>query len=148
MKRSKPFNFINSGFLLSNALFLTMALAILAQTEASQTNILRLQSQPQSTTLQASKANTEAQSMITKDEFLYPRSRYHGQVNPEDLMFNANLQEFAQRISFISNLQTNGKLSAAESYQQVKDLWQQLECTSAALEITAKLPHVSPRWED
>jgi len=52
--------------------------------------------------------------------FIYPRSRYYGQIKPENLVFNANLQEFAQRISYICNLETGGKLSAEESYQQIK----------------------------
>jgi len=35
------------------------------------------------------------------DHFIYPRSRYYGQVKPENLVFNANLQEFAQRVSYM-----------------------------------------------
>ena len=58
--------------------------------------------------------------------FLLPRSRYRGQVKPQNLVFNANLQEFSQRISYISNLETNGKLSPAEAYQQMSELWQEL----------------------
>ncbi|HIK05516.1 MAG TPA: hypothetical protein IGS40_12525 [Trichormus sp. M33_DOE_039] len=45
-------------------------------------------------------------------EFLYPRSRYYGQFKPEYLVFNANLQEFAQKVGYISSLQTNGNLSS------------------------------------
>ena len=36
------------------------------------------------------------------------------------------LQEFAQRVSFIANLETGGKLSPEESYQQIQALWKQL----------------------
>ena len=32
-----------------------------------------------------------------------------GQVKPENLLFNANLQEFAQRVMVIANLETAGK---------------------------------------
>ena len=39
--------------------------------------------------------------IMNKDDFLYPRGRYYGHVKPENLVFNANLQEFAQRISYI-----------------------------------------------
>ena len=53
---------------------------------------------------------------IDKNSFLYPRRRYHGQVKPENLVFNANLQEFAQRVSYICNLETSGKLSPEEAY--------------------------------
>lgn len=65
--------------------------------------------------------------MTEKQAFLFPRSRYYGQVLPENLVFNANLQEFAQRVSFIANLETGGKLSPEESYQQIKELWKQLK---------------------
>ena len=40
-----------------------------------------------------------------KDAFLFPRSPYHGKMKPENLVFNANLQEFAQRVSYICNLE-------------------------------------------
>lgn len=40
---------------------------------------------------------------MEKEDFLYPRSRYYGQVQPENLVFNANLQEFAQKVSLICN---------------------------------------------
>ncbi len=73
--------------------------------------------------------------MTERDEFLYPRSRYYGQFKPENLMFNANLQEFAQRISVICNLQTNGKLSPEEAYLQIKTLWKQLKRSKKQLGI-------------
>jgi len=75
------------------------------------------------------------------DNFLYPRSRYYGQVNPENLVFNANLQEFAQKVSYICNLQTSGKLSPEESYQKIKTLWKQLKLSRKQLGIcTSVLP--------
>ncbi|MBD2301852.1 hypothetical protein H6G80_24395 [Nostoc sp. FACHB-87] len=69
-------------------------------------------------------------------DFLYPRSCYYGQFKPEYLVFNASLQEFAQRVSYISNLQTNGKLSPEEAYQQIRTLWKQLKHAKKQLEIT------------
>jgi len=66
-------------------------------------------------------------------DFLYPRSRYYGKVTPESLTFNANLQEFAQRVSFICALETGGKLSPEESYNQIEVLWEQLERTTKQL---------------
>jgi len=68
-----------------------------------------------------------------KSGFLYPRSRYYGQVKPENLVFNANLQEFAQQVSYISNLETGGKLSPEESYNKIKTLWKQLKRSKKAL---------------
>lgn len=73
--------------------------------------------------------------MANKSDFLYPRSRYRGQVKPENLIFDANLQEFAQRVGYISNLETGGKLSPEESYQQIKVLWKQLKRSKKALGI-------------
>jgi hypothetical protein len=73
--------------------------------------------------------------MVDRSDFLYPRSRYYGKVKPENLVFNANLQEFAQRVSYICNLETAGKLSPEESYNQIKDLWKQLKRTKKQLGI-------------
>ncbi len=73
--------------------------------------------------------------MPDQSDFLYPRSRYYGEVKPENLVFNANLQEFAQRVSYICNLETAGKLSPEDAYEQIKDLWQQLKQTRKQLGI-------------
>ncbi|MBE9225543.1 hypothetical protein IQ264_08930 [Phormidium sp. LEGE 05292] len=73
--------------------------------------------------------------MTDPKEFLYPRGRYYGKFTPEYLTFDANLQEFAQRISYICALQTNGKLSAEEAYQQIKNLWKQLKSSKKQLGI-------------
>ncbi len=67
--------------------------------------------------------------------FLLPRSRYRGPVKPENLVFNANLQEFSQRVTFISSLETNGKISPEDSYQQIKTLWEQLSRSYTQLAI-------------
>lgn len=73
--------------------------------------------------------------MVDKSNFLYPRSRYYGEVKPENLVFNANLQEFAQRVSYICNLETAGKVSSDEAYTQIKDLWHQLKHSKEQLGI-------------
>ncbi len=62
-----------------------------------------------------------------KEEFLYPRSKYYGEFTPENLVFNANLQEFAQRISYVCNLENNGKISPKDAYERIKHLWKQLK---------------------
>ena len=67
--------------------------------------------------------------------FLYPRARYQGSFSPEHLVFNANLQEFAQRVGYISNLQTAGKISPEESYRQIKSLWKQVKKSKKLLEV-------------
>lgn len=75
---------------------------------------------------------------INKDNFTYPRSRYYGQVKPENLVFNANLQEFSQKVGYISCLETNGKLSPEEAYKQIKTVWKLLKKSKKELGITSK----------
>ncbi|MBN3949544.1 MAG: hypothetical protein HWQ38_25015 [Nostoc sp. NMS7] len=70
-----------------------------------------------------------------KNNFIYPRSRYYGKFQPENLVFNANLQEFAQKISYITCLETGGKLSSEEAYQQIRVLWKQLKHSKKELAI-------------
>lgn len=74
-------------------------------------------------------------SQGSKNNFLYPHSRYRGKFTPEHLAFNANLQEFAQRVSYISALETGGKLPPEQAYAQVESLWQQLQHSKKALGI-------------
>ncbi len=73
--------------------------------------------------------------MADKSEFLYPRSRYYGEFKPENLVFDANLQEFAQRVSYTCNLETAGKLSPEAAYEQIKALWKQLKHSRKQLGI-------------
>ncbi|PLZ95682.1 hypothetical protein CEN45_14015 [Fischerella thermalis CCMEE 5198] len=73
--------------------------------------------------------------MPNKDDFLYPRGRYYGQVKPENLVFNANLQEFAQKVSYICNLETAGKISPDEAYENIKELWKNLKQAKKQLRI-------------
>ncbi len=72
---------------------------------------------------------------MDKEDFLYPRSRYYGQVKPENLVFNANLQEFAQRVSVICNLETSGKVPPVDAYEQIKALWKELKQSKKQLNI-------------
>lgn len=73
--------------------------------------------------------------MADKDEFLHPRNRYRGDFTPEYLVFNANLQEFAQEIGYIVSLQTNGKISTEEACRQIKEIWQKLELSREQMGI-------------
>jgi hypothetical protein len=75
--------------------------------------------------------------LTSKNNFLYPQSRYYGMFTPEKLAFNANLQEFSHKISYISALQTGGKLSPEQAYEQVKNLWKQLKQSKKELKIGA-----------
>lgn len=72
---------------------------------------------------------------MSLDDFLYPHYPYRGEVKPENLVFNANLQEFAQKVTYISNLETNGKISPDVAYQRVKKLWKELKHSKKELGI-------------
>lgn len=72
---------------------------------------------------------------MDKRNFLYPHARYYGDVKPENVVFNANLQEFAQRVTFLSCLETSGKISPADAYKQIDQLWEQLKQSMHNLNI-------------
>ena len=74
-------------------------------------------------------------NQVDKNNFLYDRYQYQGKFKPENLVFNANLQEFSQRIGYICTLETRGKLSPQESYEQIEALWEQLTKSFTALGI-------------
>jgi len=70
-----------------------------------------------------------------RDSFLYPHRTYRGEVKPENLVFNANLQEFAQKASYVCNLETAGKISTQEAYHEIKRLWKELKRSKKELGI-------------
>ena len=70
---------------------------------------------------------------LDKDRFLYAMGRYRGEFTPEQLAFNANLQEFAQRVSLICSLETGGKISSRQAYDEIKQLWKSLRESKKAL---------------
>jgi hypothetical protein len=71
----------------------------------------------------------------TRLNFICPKQRYYGDWTPQHVVFNANLQEFAQQVSYISALQTNGKLSPQQAFEDIKYLWERLEKSQAQLGI-------------
>ncbi len=72
---------------------------------------------------------------LSKDGFLYPKCRYYGEFTPEHLAFNANLQEFSQRVGYICALETGGKLSSMQAYYGIKRAWRQLKHSKKELGI-------------
>ena len=70
-----------------------------------------------------------------KYNFLYPRHPYHGKVQPENLVFNANLQEFTQKRNYICSLETSGKIPPEEAYRKIKSLWKELKKSKKELQI-------------
>ncbi|MGF1459150.1 MAG: hypothetical protein ACFBSG_09000 [Leptolyngbyaceae cyanobacterium] len=79
----------------------------------------------------------------SKDEFLLPRSSYRGKPSLPNLTFNSNLQEFAQRVSYICNLETGGKVDPDEAYRQIRLLWKQLKSSKKNL-LDTTLPDIGP----
>jgi hypothetical protein len=68
-------------------------------------------------------------------DFIYHRQRYSGKVYPQNMVFNANLQEFAQRVNYISILETAGKMAPEDSYSRIEALWQELKISKKKLGI-------------
>ncbi|AFZ47176.1 magnesium transporter [Cyanobacterium stanieri PCC 7202] len=54
-------------------------------------------------------------------------SRYYGQLNPEDLFFNVNLQDFSHRVDLISSLQTGGKITPTEAIARINHIWEHIK---------------------
>ena len=79
----------------------------------------------------------------SKEDFIAPRSAYWGKVTLPNLTFNANLQEFANRVTLICNLETGGKIAPEEAYKEIKSLWKQLKISKKNLLDTSP-PPVSP----
>jgi len=73
---------------------------------------------------------------LDKNAFLYPKSNYYGKFSPEVLAFNANLQELAHKVSFISSLHTGGKLSTDQACQQLNNLWAEFNSSKETLKIS------------
>ena len=62
-----------------------------------------------------------------KEKFLYPTGKYYGEFTPQNLVFNANLQQFAQQVSYLCALETNGKISSQDAYDEIKKFWKKLK---------------------
>jgi hypothetical protein len=75
-----------------------------------------------------------------KEKFFNPQSHFRGEFTPENLAFNANLQEFANRISIICNLETGGRISSEDAYKQIKQLWKHLKQSKEELLDAPKPP--------
>ncbi len=73
--------------------------------------------------------------MINRSDFIYHRNNYSGTVQPENLLFNANMQEFSQKVGYITSLETAGKISPEESYRRIKALWKELKNSKKQLGI-------------
>ena len=78
------------------------------------------------------------------DAMLYPKVPYHGEITLPNIIFDANLQEFAQRTTLICALESGGKISQAEAYKQIKELWSKLHESKKNLFDNPPQPKVEP----
>jgi hypothetical protein len=47
--------------------------------------------------------------------------------SPERLAFHQNLEQFADRVGLIVALQSNGKISQDQAFDEIRQIWSQLE---------------------
>jgi hypothetical protein len=73
--------------------------------------------------------------MSKMSDFMNPYRRFYGDFTPENLMFDANLQEFAHRVGIISALEKGGKMTPKESFDRIESLWQELKYSKHQLGI-------------
>ncbi len=73
--------------------------------------------------------------VMNQSNLLCAFARYHGEFTPANLAFNANLQEFSQKVSLIVALETGGKLSALDAYEQIEALREMLSKSKKQLGI-------------
>lgn len=71
----------------------------------------------------------------TKDDLLSPRARYQGEFTPQNLAFDSNLQEFAQRVAYVCGLETAGKINGDEAHRRIRALYEELARTHEGLGI-------------
>jgi hypothetical protein len=82
-------------------------------------------------------------SEVEKKQFVYPYRTYHGKETLPHLVFDANLQEFSQRVAIISALENGGKLTPEQAYKKLEALWKQLKASKQNI-LTQVNPENSP----
>lgn len=70
-----------------------------------------------------------------KNQLLFPRARFQGDFTPENLAFDNNLQEFAQRVAFICSLENSGKITGDDAHSQIRALYKELQKSHRGLNI-------------
>lgn len=80
-------------------------------------------------------AQSDSNSQPEQEKFISPRSKYYGDFTPENLAFDANLQDFAQRVNIICALETGGKITSTDAYEGIRKAWKELKHSKKGLEI-------------
>ena len=69
----------------------------------------------------------------------------HNHDTPEEIIFDANLQEFATQIGIVCSLESGGKIEQHEAYTRIKKLWKELRASKRNLQIE---PHNADQPKD
>jgi hypothetical protein len=65
---------------------------------------------------------------------LEAHSSYRGDDwTPGRLVFHQNLEQFAERVGLIVALQGNGKISQEEAFDEIRQIWKQLQTSRESL---------------
>ncbi|MGL6132850.1 MAG: DUF7219 family protein [Prochlorococcaceae cyanobacterium] len=65
---------------------------------------------------------------------LEAHSSYRAQDwTPQRVTFHQNLETFADRVGLLVGLQSNGKLSQEEAYDEIRRMWKQLKDSKGSL---------------
>jgi hypothetical protein len=68
------------------------------------------------------------------EKFAIPHRSYHGNLtDPNDLIINQNLQEFAEKTGLIAGLASNGKITLDEAYMQIMEKLTEINSVRAQL---------------
>lgn len=62
-----------------------------------------------------------------------PSQDRHANSSPQDLIFEANLKEFANRVGLIVGLEIGGKIDGGEAYHRIKKIWKELRSSKKSL---------------
>jgi hypothetical protein len=57
------------------------------------------------------------------------------ELSAEDMIFDANLREFADRVGIICGLEQGGHLSPIKAYGQIREIWKALKRSKKNLRI-------------
>lgn len=60
-------------------------------------------------------------------DYIYAQSPYRGSEESSEMKFDVILQEFATRVNYICALESGGKLSGSDAYQEIKNIWKELK---------------------
>lgn len=65
--------------------------------------------------------------MLNHFDWIAAKKPYLGEVKPENLVFNANLQEFSECVTQICYQANQEQLSSEQAFAEIKELWHQLK---------------------